>query len=1090
MIVRNGIRSIFRAKKLCLLFLLLTGILSAVLSLGMGVYASADATLEAYRQNCRAVGRIEYIGGSYPDETAADPLAAKAYEQLDPEALMSIPGVLYAEKKNFTLGFTDSFKRRRGEIPYENYAVLMVGSMHSMAEELITVEVLDDPQLPDTYILTDAVSGAMTICDNGSITVLRSFTYDPFTRSYAERVYENGVYSENSIPSEELPENYVISSRTGGISNIVYHGSLDPEDRNIERFLYDPIENTYALQAYKVTEYTAHFNDALYSRNEERGILIRVRSGLFDFTPEDKHKYALHGSFVDAGTSNLVFEIREFSDSEQEPWIDITDMDKDELSETIFGAYAERYRLSNNYLNVYSSEDLELLEPFHQGWLSLAEGRFPKKYEDHVCVIDRAMADQMNLSIGSILPLSLLKSEEENLYHIAEVQASENYEVIGILAENNEYQGEVFISRKDRFDTPYFGCSQGFVLFDNEQALAAIEQVRSQLGEGMRITLYDQGYETGSQPFKALKSASLAVTCIGALASLASLVLFAFLYIWRQRETISTLSSLGLSASKIRLWMLSGVLSIVLCGSLGGALCGALVQSAVTSLSVNTASSLYAYDSRYSSAAAGYHKTIPVLSGSRFLILALTVIVVLCAAVLLSLLFIHLSMRETKPSRGVSKVKIPDSATSVKGKGVLRYGASGFERGGKRSAAVILICFTLSLLLCMFAAMDLQRQDDLKQLYENTEINGSIVSLNGRYRSDLIISENLVRKFNQSGFVKEFHVSNAQQRYWLDGEMPSFAATSFGEESRDAWIAKQCRLIFSDTLDAAPDFFYTPASIIWKDGYDESFLSEQYPKIGEYMVWDLSRRQTVMKEAVPALIPAGRFDEETLKQEEIEVESTGGTLRLKPVGIYNETSSLPGIYLPLALIYDPQNLYQQPEESRNYYQPDFTFTAGCFKLKSSENLSAFKDFLAKNRYSEVNNAHYDRTTILLEDAAFLDTMSTLQRGITFMRMIYPVLIGFTVLTGFLISWLMINGRRMDFAIMKGLGTDRFRVFMIFFLEQAYASLTGILPVLILSFFISKPLVIVLFAAAYLAGTALSIDLASRENLLVLLSEKE
>ena len=104
--------------------------------------------------------------------------------------------------------------------------------------------------------------------------------------------------------------------------------------------------------------------------------------------------------------------------------------------------------------------------------------------------------------------------------------------------------------------------------------------------------------------------------------------------------------------------------------------------------------------------------------------------------------------------------------------------------------------------------------------------------------------------------------------------------------------------------------------------------------------------------------------------------------------------------------------------------------------------------------------------------------------------IYPVLMGFTVLTGFLISWLMINGRRMDFAVMKGLGTGRMKIFLIFFLEQAYAALTGILPVLILSFFISKPVIILLFAVSYLLGTALSIQLASRENLMVLLSEKE
>ena len=105
-------------------------------------------------------------------------------------------------------------------------------------------------------------------------------------------------------------------------------------------------------------------------------------------------------------------------------------------------------------------------------------------------------------------------------------------------------------------------------------------------------------------------------------------------------------------------------------------------------------------------------------------------------------------------------------------------------------------------------------------------------------------------------------------------------------------------------------------------------------------------------------------------------------------------------------------------------------------------------------------------------------------------MIYPVLMAFTILAGFLISWLMINGRRMDFAVMKGLGASRRKVFLIFFMEQACGAFTGILPCLLLSFFIGEPAVILLFAGAYLLGTALSIHLAGRENLMVLLAEKE
>ena len=45
-----------------------------------------------------------------------------------------------------------------------------------------------------------------------------------------------------------------------------------------------------------------------------------------------------------------------------------------------------------------------------------------------------------------------------------------------------------------------------------------------------------------------------------------------------------------------------------------------------------------------------------------------------------------------------------------------------------------------------------------------------------------------------------------------------------------------------------------------------------------------------------------------------------------------------------------------------------------------------KDFLEKNRYSAVNHPAYDRTTVLLYDGAFLDTLNTLNRNLSFIRM--------------------------------------------------------------------------------------------------------
>lgn len=1093
MIIRSGIRSILRSKKLCSLFFLLTALLSLLLSLGAGVYATAGVTLASFRDTYRTVGRLEYIGSDYPDETFPDEEARAAYEAIDPSVFPETDGVTAAEKKQTAPGFTEGFKRYKSTIPYKDYGVLIMTSLHPLESTLTAVPLEEEPELPEVCTVEDKHTGALTIYDHGNVQQLLRFVYDRTKDVYTASFRQDGRYLEYQAGYEDLPQDYLIYDSFRDRSEARYSGPVDLEDENLPRYLYDPDEGTWAQQFMAVSEYTGIFSDALYSRKEERRILIRLKTGMTGFEPDESKKYAVHGSFVDAGTSNLVFELREFSDDEDQPWLDITGMERSEIENTVFGRYARNYRYANNYLNVSFSKDITLLEPFHQGWLVLAEGRFPQEGEDHACVIDHTLADQLALSVGGTLPLRILISENDSLYRYTDVSAEEVYTVTGITAENNDYQGEVFIQGSMESPSPFFGYLLGTILFDNEKARSAAEEIRPLLPDQVRLTVYDQGYETNSQPLRALQTTALIMTLISSFGALSVLVLFAFLYIYRQRETIDTLWRLGLKKSDTAVWMLAGMLTIVLAGSLTGTLTGSLLMKRIVSLTVAGTASLYAMDTRYSEASVGMTRSLETVTPSLLPVSLLCIGAVLVSAVLLSLFFLRLAMRAGRPDHGRINTKVPDDTTSTKGKGVMRYGMIAFERGGSRSGAVILITFVLSLLLCGFSAMASGWQKDLDELYENTEITGGIVSLNGKYSSSLLIHESTVRLMNTSGYLEWFHVSENNHHYWLEDEIPVFADTSFGQESRNAWIGKQPRLILTDSVEAAEDFFYSPAVIRWLDGYDESFLSQDMKKIGEDRVFDPETGSYVMEQACPALMPERWLSEHGWQLgDEIEIITGDLPVKLLAAGTFTQSGDKANIYIPLAAGYDLKNLYEEPDAENMWHtlRYEAIYTSGRFRLRSASELTAFKNFLESSSFSQVSKPARDRTCFLINDASFLETLSTLRRHIAFADMIYPVLMAFTILTGFLISWLMINGRRMDFAVMKGLGAGRFRVFMIFFLEQAYAALTGILPSLILSFFIGSPVIILLFAAAYLCGTSLSILLASRENLMVLLSEKE
>ena len=1085
MIVRRGVQSMLRSGKLSILMFLLISLLSLILTLGAGIFSCAEATLDSFEETYRTVGRIEYIGSDYPDETSADPYAKQAYESLDMESILHTDGIISAEKKHSYLGYTEGFKRFGANIPYKDYAVLIVQSPRSLPEEAIEVPVDGIPALEDICIITDAMTKDVTVRYHGIEETVPAFFYDSYNDAWSRITFENGIPVTSDIEKEDLPENYIEINRYRGTVTPHYSGQVSIDDHEIPHYIYNSLQDSWAQEVYAVTEYTCILKDALYSRNEERHILIRLKTGILPEELDSKRTYAVHGSFIDAETSNLVFEVREFRDDETNPIHALDETGTESLKGTPFEEAADFYRYANNYLNVHESSDISLLEEFHQGWLTLESGRFPKEKEDGVCVIDHILADQLQLSVGDQLPLKALQSSADDIYFITGTEETVNYEITGICSQNNDYRGEVFISSSHPKETEFFGSSLGWIRFDNASAASAAETIRSTLGDHVRLTLYDQGYETNSMPLKALQTTSLIITLISSLTALTVLILFAFLAIYRRRDTISVLHQLGLKRSGIAVWMLSGILTIVLAGSLTGCALGSVLMRMILSLTLDGTSSFYAADTRYSSAVTGLVKTIEPVYPSSILILLICTAAVTAASFLLSLLFLIPAMNQNRPSRGKLRLKVPEDTTSLKGNGILRYGRIGFERGGSRSAAVILSVFALSLLLCGFSALSSGWQDELEELYDSSEITGSIVSLNGRYSTGLVISEDTVRRFNQSGLISEFHVAFDQAHYWLADEIPLFAPTSYGEESRQAWIGQQPSMIFVDSLQAAQDFFYSDAAVTWIEGYDETVLGKSLGTIYSYIAED---------KPFPALVPDRWLREHNWKAGDvITVMMSGDTpADLLVAGTYSQVSSKANIYLPLCAVYDPADLLKEKEQDNMpwHMNSEQIFTSGVFRLKSAHVLKEFKDFLQKNRYSQVNQPAYDRTTVLIQDASFLDTLGTLSRHIAFADIIYPVLMGFTILAGFLISWLMINGRRMDFAVMKGLGTGKRKVFMIFFLEQAWAALIGLWPVLILSFFIGSPWIIGFFGLSWLMGTAWAVHVVSKENLMVLLSEKE
>jgi ABC-type lipoprotein release transport system permease subunit len=100
-----------------------------------------------------------------------------------------------------------------------------------------------------------------------------------------------------------------------------------------------------------------------------------------------------------------------------------------------------------------------------------------------------------------------------------------------------------------------------------------------------------------------------------------------------------------------------------------------------------------------------------------------------------------------------------------------------------------------------------------------------------------------------------------------------------------------------------------------------------------------------------------------------------------------------------------------------------------------------------------------------------------------------------ILIGFILSWLMTFSRRREFALMRGFGATGVRVFASFFMEQAILSLAGCLAgcLAFLKLYaggMMQPLTVVSYLICYLLGTAVSIRMIGKTDLMELLTVRE
>ncbi len=849
--------------------------------------------------------------------------------------------------------------------------------------------------------------------------------------------------------------------------------------------------------------YLSTMTKAFYSYDGKENVYVNLMAKGVNFNPKPRTSYVLHGSFIESksgGPTNGMrnFELCPFDNSDALPW---AEYDPSQPLPAVFAEAADRYRAINNYVETVFSPDLEDLWPFHQGLLYLEQGRMPDSGKEDEVVVSGDMAEIMGLSLGDTIQGTAFTSADDNRYDLTLTDRREALTVVGITNQLDAYTG--YMWRLGQSSTgPLFGYTIGTAGLENRRAAGAVEAMQKLMPDNVRITLMDQGYEDAVEPFLALKSTALDVLVACAAGMVAVLLLYAFLFVGRQTETVRTLVSLGTPKWGIVVWLLSGIVLITgISAAVGGTLASLLLPR-IYQLIQLLVDNMREERLAFSEMLIGIIKEPDITVNVSIWPIVTAILVVLILAVIFCLIFLRTAYQSGTLHKGKSRVRVPKGKTSVAWRGSLRFALLSIRRGGWRTAVVPLVSCALTLLIIILCTIYRGWQTDLQDALDNTDLEGQITSSDGQYFSGLYVTMQTFRDLMKLDNVGDIFVSQ-RWHYWLKEEIPSFSNTGWGLEHRHDWISQQPEIVAVNALKGAKEYYFTDPVITWYNGWDESVLADRVadgPKQSTYPAvvseeflsahgWELGSSFSCMYR--------------TISEEE-------KALILQVVGTYKQTGNRAHIYVPLYFYLDTETVFGedeilQPQGPRSQWSAsDYknaqilasTFTTCRFSLNSARALDETRKALLEEGYGWPGHTGRNRTTVLLRDASFVKLTENLNRYLIMGKIVMGMILLIVPLLGFIISWLMVNGRKREFAYMRGFGARKGRVFRSFFLEQAFLCILGCLIgcLGLLKFQIVDSMMLRAALGAYLVfyliGCAISISKIGKTNLMELLAARE
>lgn len=406
----------------------------------------------------------------------------------------------------------------------------------------------------------------------------------------------------------------------------------------------------------------------------------------------------------------------------------------------------------------------------------------------------------------------------------------------------------------------------------------------------------------------------------------------------------------------------------------------------------------------------------------------------------------------------------------------IRQAARNLARQRKKSILLLLIGALTVLILDVYAGNMDSTEKQLANLPNVLEVKAVISTLNGSRKDGMAIREDRMMSVRESPYVKD-PVFTVRLKFGFG----AFTVEEYEKNLNHYGMGM-------NAPEGVPGM--KREEITWLDGTDEGVL-ETAEKVCVLDAGLLEEKGLQLGENVMLTMFHYRY---AVEGSEVFIEPLS-TDTYKIVGSL-QIDDYQGDWMPPEIIV-PLDCMREAYHSQGI---DFFADSGSFTVKDPFQLNALKAQMHDDaKFLSVITRARNRTdgnALTIMDESFIRSAQTLSENLALLRGMLPFLVVIVLFIGYLCSYLSLQSRREEYALLRSLGTGRGRSFLLLFGETALVETAACLFGSFLAAFFLRPapgvlaLSGVMFLLAFLSGAAMAVFALHGLSVMELLTKKD